>query len=88
MKTALALILLGTLPFYFYIELSYGGGDPRNGGITNQSGLSLTKEIQVRDYPHLDPNSREERQRFSGLACEMKLQNPMWSHFVFKVSIR
>jgi hypothetical protein len=32
MKTALALILLGTLLFYFYIKLSYGGGNPRNGG--------------------------------------------------------
>jgi len=45
---------------------------------------TLTREIQVTDYPDFDPTTEEGRERFTLLACEMNFRNPALSHFVFK----
>lgn len=45
----------------------------------------MTKEIDVEDYPDIDPDTQDGQEEFSCLACELKRQsNGLLTHFIFK----
>jgi hypothetical protein len=45
---------------------------------------TMTKEIQVEDYPDIDPNTEDGKEQFTLLASEMSMRNPALTYFVFK----
>jgi hypothetical protein len=46
--------------------------------------ITMTKEIQVEDYPGIDPSTEDGKEQFTLLASEMSLHDPTLTYFVFK----
>jgi hypothetical protein len=46
--------------------------------------ITMTKEIQVEDYPDIDPGTEEGKERFWLVASEMSMRDPALAYFVFK----
>src|SRR5262245_57131107 len=46
--------------------------------------ITMTREIQVEDYPQWDASTEDGQEEFSNLAFTMKLREPHLCHFIFK----
>ena len=46
--------------------------------------ITMTKEIQVEDYPDIDPSTEDGKEQFTLLACDMSWRDPALTYFVFK----
>jgi hypothetical protein len=46
--------------------------------------ITMTKEIQVEDYPDIDPSTEDGKEQFTLLVCDMSRRDPALTYFVFK----